>query len=159
MLIRRIEMKGISEMKKKNEIKIELCALSVNESVARTVVGAFCSQLNPTATELADIKCALSEAVTNCIVHAYKEAVGSIYITVVLYDNDLVKVVVKDKGLGIENVKCAMQPLYTTDKSGERSGMGFCVMESFMDKIKVRSKPGRGTVVTMYKRIAGGTLI
>lgn len=142
-----------------NEIKMSLLSVSVNEATSRAMIGAFCSQLNPTATELADIKCALSEAVTNCIVHAYRDSIGVIYITVTIYESKLIKLVVKDKGIGIGDVRCAMQPLFTTDNSGERSGMGFCVMESFMDKIKVSSKEGKGTTVTMYKQITGEKII
>lgn len=142
-----------------NELKMSLYSLSINEATSRAMVGAFCSQLNPTATELADIKCALSEAVTNCIVHAYKNNPGLIYITVTVFEDKSLKLVIKDKGVGIEDVKCAMQPLYTTDKSGERSGMGFSVMESFMDKIHVSSKECRGTTVTMYKKITGERFI
>lgn len=146
-------------LKKTNEMKITLASLSVNEAAARAMVGAFCALLNPTATELADIKCALSEAVTNCIVHAYKEKAGAIYISVSIFENRYIKLTVKDKGIGIPDVRCAMQPLYTTDRTGERSGMGFCVMESFMDKVKVRSKEGSGTVVTMWKDITGEKLL
>lgn len=144
-----------------NEMKLCLYSLSVNEAASRAMVGAFCSQLNPTATELADIKCALSEAVTNCIVHAYRNAggVGKIYITVTLYEGGFVKMVVKDNGIGIEDVKVAMQPLYTTDRSGERSGMGFCVMESFTDKVRVTSRAGKGTTVTMIKQLTSEGLL
>lgn len=144
---------------KTNELKLTIPSLSINESAARAITGAFCAQLNPTATELADIKCALSEAVTNCIVHAYKDRIGLIYITVTFFEDKLVKVTVRDKGIGIPDVKCAMQPLYTTDHSGERSGMGFCVMESFMDRIRVISREGSGTTVTMYKQFSGDTMI
>lgn len=145
----------LNDKRKVNEMKLCLYSLSVNEATSRAMVGAFCSQFNPTATELADIKCALSEAVTNCIVHAYKNVggVGKIYITVTLYEGGLVKIVIKDNGIGIENIKEAMQPLYTTDKSGERSGMGFCVMESFTDKVRVNSRAGKGTTVTMIKQL------
>lgn len=149
----------LKDLKKVNEMKICLYSLSVNEAASRAMVGAFCAQMNPTATELADIKCALSEAVTNCIVHAYRNGVGSIYITVTLFENRLIKISVRDCGIGIGDIRCAMQPLYTTDKSGERSGMGFCVMESFMDKIKVSSREGRGTTVTMFKRLTGESFI
>jgi len=149
----------IKDLKKINEMKLSLYSLSANEAASRAMVGAFCSQLNPTATELADIKCALSEAVTNCIVHAYKDRIGIIYITVTLFEDKLIKITVKDRGIGISDVRCAMQPLYTTDNSGERSGMGFCVMESFTDKIKVSSRKGSGTSVTMFKRITGEALI
>ena len=141
-----------------NEMKMKLPSLSVNEGTARAVVAAFCSQLNPTATEIADIKCAVSEAVTNCIVHAYRDCVGMIYISVRLSEDKTVRVSVKDCGCGIADVKRAREPLYTTDAENERSGMGFTVMENFMDKLTVRSRPGKGTTVTMYKRITPPTL-
>ncbi len=139
----------------KNEMKLRLPSLSVNESVARSAVAAFCAQLDPSASELADIKCVVSEAVTNCIVHGYRDVVGMIYITVVLYANGSVKIEIRDKGVGIEDVKAARQPLYTTDAESERSGMGFTVMESFTDRIRVTSKPDKGTNVIMYKRLTG----
>lgn len=138
-----------------NEMKLRLPSLSVNEAMSRAAVAAFCSQLDPSATELADIKCAVSEAVTNCIVHGYRDTIGIIYITVSLCENALVKIEIKDKGCGIENVHQAMQPLFTTDAESERSGMGFAVMESFCDKVRVRSKSGKGTVVTLFKRLEG----
>lgn len=138
-----------------NEIRIKLPSLSVNESVARSVVAAFCAQLDPTTSELADIKCVVSEAVTNCIVHGYKDAVGIIYITVALYKSGLVRIEIKDKGVGIADVKQAREPLFTTDAQSERSGMGFTVMESFTDRIRVSSKLGEGTKVVMYKRLTG----
>lgn len=137
-----------------NEMKISLPSLSVNESVARSVVAAFCAQLNPTAIDIADIKCAVSEAVTNAIVHGYKNTMGTIYITVKITEKNVVKISVRDKGVGIADVKEAMEPLFTTDSEGERSGMGFSVMESFMDKLIVRSKLGVGTSVTMSKKIS-----
>ena len=137
-----------------NEIKLTLPSLSVNEGTARAVVAAFCAQLDPTATELADIKCAVSEAVTNCIVHAYRGTVGTVYIGVKLYDERYVRVTVRDKGCGISDVARAREPLYTTDAANERSGMGFTVMENFMDKLSVRSRVGKGTTVVMYKRIS-----
>ena len=136
-----------------NEMKIVIPSLSVNEGVARSVVAAFCAQANPTAVDIADIKCAVSEAITNCIVHGYKETVGNIYITARIYDDNTVKINIKDKGCGIEDVKRARQPLFTTDAENERSGMGFTVMESFMDKLTVRSTLGKGTSVTMSKRL------
>lgn len=138
-----------------NEMKLRLPSFSVNESMARAAVAAFCSQLDPSATDLADIKCAVSEAVTNCIVHGYRDTIGIIYITVRLCENDLVRIEIKDKGCGIEDVCQAMQPLFTTDAESERSGMGFTVMESFCDKVKVYSKKGKGTTVTLYKRLEG----
>ena len=139
----------------KNEMKLRLPSLSVNESVARSAVAAFCAQLDPNASELADIKCVVSEAVTNCIVHGYRDVVGTIYIAVVLFEGGLVKIEIRDRGVGIEDVKAARQPLYTTDAASERSGMGFTVMESFTDRIKVSSKPGKGTKVIMYKKLTG----
>ena len=142
-----------------NEMKVILPSLSVNESVARSVIAAFCAQANPTAVDIADIKCAVSEAVTNCIVHGYKERIGEIGITARIYENNVIKIVIKDKGCGIENVEQARQPLFTTDKESERSGMGFTVMESFMDKLSVRSALGKGTTVTMSKRLNGVHII
>ena len=136
-----------------NEMKLRLPSLSVNESMARAAVAAFCSQLDPCASELADIKCAVSEAVTNCIVHGYRDTVGIIYITVRLCEGRIVRIEIKDHGCGIENVAEARQPLYTTDAAGERSGMGFTVMESFCDKVRVFSKCGKGTTVTLFKRL------
>ena len=134
-----------------NEMKIKLPSLSVNEGVARAAVAAFCAQLDPAASEIADIKCAVSEAVTNCIVHAYKNTIGIIYITVRLCEGELVRIEIKDKGCGIENVEKARQPLYTTDAENERSGMGFTVMESFCDKVRVYSGCKKGTTVTLFK--------
>lgn len=134
-----------------NKMQLKLPALSANEGMARAAVAAFCSQLDPAAVEIADIKCAVSEAVTNCIVHAYKNRDGWIYITVSLLDGRIAKIEIKDRGCGIEDVKEARQPLFTTDAASERSGMGFTVMESFTDAIRVTSKPGRGTNVIMYK--------
>ena len=136
-----------------NRMSLCLPALSVNEGVARSAVAAFCAQLGPTVTELADIKCAVSEAVTNCIVHAYRGTVGPIYITVVLCRDGRLRVVIKDKGCGIVDVAQAREPLFTTDAAHERSGMGFTVMENFMDGLKVHSRVGRGTVVVMTKRV------
>ena len=134
-----------------NELKLKFPSYSVNESAARAMVGAFCAQLDPAASELADIKCAVSEAVTNCIVHAYRDGVGVIYITVKLYEKRLVSVEIRDKGRGIADVKLARQALYTTDAENERSGMGFTVMESFCDKVRVNSGCKKGTTVTLYK--------
>ena len=136
-----------------NEMKLRLPSLSVNEGMARAAVAAFCAQLDPLACELADIKCAVSEAVTNCIVHAYRDRVGEIYIAVRLYEDRTVRIEIRDRGCGIPDVKVARQPLYTTDAEGERSGMGFTVMESFCDKLGVKSVWGKGTKVTLYKRL------
>lgn len=141
--------------KVKNELKLSLPSLSVNEGMARATAAAFCAQLDPAASELADIKCAVSEAVTNCIVHAYRDCVGTIYMTIKFLEGNSVRIEIRDRGCGIPDVGTARQPLYTTDSSGERSGMGFTVMESFMDKLRVSSKPGRGTSVVMFKHFSG----
>ena len=137
----------------KNMMKLNLPSLSVNEGMARAAVAAFCSQLDPGTTDLADIKCAVSEAVTNCIVHAYKNTVGTIYITVKIMESGYAQIEIRDKGCGIPDVQVARQPLYTTDAESERSGLGFTVMESFCDKVKVRSKQGKGTTVVLIKQI------
>ena len=136
-----------------NEMQIKLPSLSVNEGMARAAVAAFCAQLDPCATELADIKCAVSEAVTNCIVHGYRDTVGIVYITVRLFEDRMVEIRIRDRGCGIADVRAARQPLYTTDAEGERSGMGFTVMESFCDKVRVLSGCGKGTTVTLYKQL------
>lgn len=135
-----------------NETKITLLSRSSNESYARIAVAAFASQLDPTIEELNDIKTAVSEAVTNCIVHAYRDTIGPIYITVEIYENDRVRIRIRDRGCGITDIKQAMEPLFTTG-GGERAGLGFAVMESFTDKLRVRSTPGKGTTVTMEKTI------
>ena len=141
-------------MKVTNKFTMTLPARSANESFARACISAFASQLDPTIEEINDIKTAVSEAVTNCIVHAYKEKeIGKIYITAFLNDNNSVKIRIRDKGCGIENVTKAMEPLYTS-LGGERAGLGFAVMESFMDSIKVSSTVGKGTSVTMVKKIS-----
>ena len=137
-----------------NEMKLRLPSLSVNEGAARAAVAAFCAQLDPSAADIADIKCAVSEAVTNCIVHAYRGTVGTIYISIRLYESNIVRVSVRDRGCGIPDVKQARTPLYTTDAAGERSGMGFTVMESFTDALRVTSKVGKGTTVTMFKKFS-----
>lgn len=134
-----------------NELRLKMPSLSVNESMARAAVAAFCAQLDPSATEIADVKCAVSEAVTNCIVHAYKEAIGTVYINVKLCEERTVVIEIRDKGCGIDDVKTARQPLFTTDAANERSGMGFTVMESFCDAVKVRSVQGVGTTVILVK--------
>ena len=135
-----------------NEMNLNFLSRSCNEGFARTSIAAFVSQLDPTIDELADIKTAVSEAVTNCIVHGYKSGIGKIYISSKIYDNGKIVIKVKDKGCGIPDVKQAMEPLFTTGGS-ERSGLGFAVMQSFMDKIKVISKPEKGTSVTLQKFI------
>ncbi|MBQ8207548.1 MAG: anti-sigma F factor [Clostridia bacterium] len=136
-----------------NSLKLSFPSLSVNESAARAVVAAFSAQADPTTTELADIKCAVSEAVTNCIVHGYPDSIGEIYISVKILEGRTVRIEIKDKGKGIEDIALARTPLYTTSPETERSGMGFTVMESFMDKITVRSRVGKGTTVVLFKTL------
>lgn len=137
-----------------NETRITVLAISRNEALARAYISAFVSQLDPSVDELADIRCAVSEAVTNCVVHAYKnrEAPGNVYINARLYSDKTVTVEIKDKGCGIADVQQAMQPLFTTDGANERSGMGFSVMKSFTDTIKVTSRVSGGTRVFMSKK-------
>lgn len=139
-------------MKPMNEMSVSFLSCSSNESFGRASVAAFTAQLDPTIDELSDIKTAVSEAVTNCIVHAYRDTLGIIYINCKLYENGRIVIRIRDKGCGIEDVGQAMQPLFTT-AGDERAGLGFAVMESFMDKLKVVSKPGHGTSVTMTKTI------
>ncbi len=141
-------------MKLFNEMQTVIDSKSINEGFSRVAVSAFVSCLDPNVEELTDIKTAVSEAVTNAIVHGYKEKQGKIYITVSLFENNNIRIKIRDKGVGIEDVPKAMEPLYTTAGS-ERAGLGFAVMESFMDKVRVSSKPGKGTTVTMEKRIWG----
>ena len=136
----------------KDEIKLVMPSRSANEGFARVAVAAFVARLDPTIEELNDIKTAVSEAVTNCIVHAYKEKIGNFYITAII-DGDNVKIRIRDRGCGIPDVEQAMEPLFTTGGE-ERAGLGFAVMESFTDKLKVRSSVGKGTTVTMSKKIS-----
>lgn len=137
-----------------NEFKMTVDSRSVNEGFARTAVASFAAQLDPTLEEINDIKTAVSEAVTNCIVHGYKNSVGKIFITVRIKSESAVLITIKDRGAGIEDIKKAREPLFTTGGS-DRAGLGFSVMESFTDKLTVRSSVGRGTTVTLYKRIFG----
>ena len=144
----------VGKMKKIiNEMKLRLNAISVNESVARTAISAFVADANPDVEELCDLRCAVSEAVTNSIVHAYRDHVGPayVYISARLYDNREVTVEVADTGCGIPDVERARQPLFTTGESGERCGMGFLVMESFTDSMTVKSRVGKGTTVLLRK--------
>ena len=135
-----------------NEMSLTVLSRSSNESFARTAVAAFLAQLDPTVDQLADIKTAVSEAVTNCIVHAYRERVGNIYINAKIYASGKIAIKIRDKGCGIENIAQAMEPLFTT-AGEERAGLGFAVMQSFTDKLRVASAPGRGTTVYMEKQI------
>ena len=135
-----------------NYIKLDFPSRSVNEGFARAAAAAFAAQLDPTMEELGDIKTAVSEAVTNCIVHAYPDTLGKITMRLRIIGGDTLEISVKDTGRGIEDVAQAREPLFTTGGE-ERSGMGFTIMENFMDKLTVRSKPGRGTTVTMRRTI------
>lgn len=136
-----------------NEMKLEFISKSSNEAFARITVAAFASQLDPTIEELADIKTAVSEAVTNCIIHGYENTMGIVKIECKLKDN-WIEIQISDSGKGIENIELAKKPLYTTKANLERSGMGFTIMESFMDELKVESIPDMGTKVTMKKYIS-----
>jgi len=136
-----------------NKFNMNLLSRSANESFARTAIAAFAAQLDPTLEEISDIKTAVSEAVTNCIVHAYKDTLGKIYISCEIYEGGILVIRIKDNGCGIDNVERAMEPLFTT-VGGERAGLGFAVMQSFMDGIKVRSTVGKGTTVVLKKKIS-----
>lgn len=140
-------------MKVENQVILEFPSRSANEGFARTAAACFAAQLDPTLDEVNDIKTAVSEAVTNCIVHAYPDTLGRISMKLRLFEDNSLEIVVKDWGVGIADVEQARTPLFTTG-SEERSGMGFTIMESFMDTLKVRSVPERGTTVTMRRRIS-----
>ncbi len=139
-------------MNTSNYIKLEFPGKSSNEAFARASAAAFASQLDPTMEELGDIKTAVSEAVTNCIVHAYPDEIGRISMRMRILEDDILEISVKDWGRGIEDVHQAMEPLFTTGGE-DRGGMGFTIMGSFMDRLRVRSFPNKGTTVTMCKRI------
>ena len=143
-------------MKILKEFKLTVDSKSVNESFCRVVVTAFASALDPTIEEITDLKTAVSEAVTNSIVHGYADTCGNIYITGQLLENDVIKIKIKDKGRGIADVSEAMTPLYTTGGS-DRAGLGFTVMQSFCDRVKVTSSLGMGTTVVLTKKINGRT--
>ena len=138
-------------MKSINQMKISFKSLSVNEGFARVAVASFISSLDPTTVEISDIKTAVSEAVTNCIVHAYRDTIGVITIHTRIYENRRVVITIKDKGCGIDDIERAIEPLFTTLPDEERSGLGFSVMQSFTDKMRVRSRIGRGTSVVLEK--------
>ena len=141
-------------MKKTNEMKLSFQSRSVNESFARSAVASFVAGLDPTIEELTDIRTAVSEAVTNCIVHGYCEKIGTVYITAATYPDNRVVIRIRDTGRGIEDIGRAMEPLYTSCTGGERAGLGFAVMQSMCDKIRVTSSPGRGTSVVLTKKIS-----
>ncbi len=136
-----------------NEMTLQFVSRSINEGFARTAVAAFVAQLDPTLDELNDIKTSVSEAVTNCIVHGYPNALGDITLRARLLEGGKLELVIKDKGIGIADVPTARKPLFTTG-GAERSGMGFTIMESFMDTLRVKSTPGKGTTLTMSRRLA-----
>ncbi len=140
-------------MNVQNEAKLAFMSRSANESFARVAVSGFFMQLDPTVDELTDIKTAVSEAVTNAIVHGYREKNGTVYITMRILAENVAYVKVRDCGCGIEDVKKAMEPLYTTAPEEERAGLGFAVMQSFMDTVRVRSAVGKGTTVVMTKAL------
>ena len=140
-------------MKATNQIRISFLSRSANEGFARIAIAAFAAQLDPTVEEISEIKTAVSEAVTNAIVHGYSDRLGIITICGRLYPNGKLVLTVKDRGKGIEDIAQAMEPLFTTGNAEERSGMGFTVMEAFMDKVRVASKAGVGTTVTLTKYI------
>ena len=139
-------------MNSQNYIKLDFPSVSSNEAFARTAAAAFAAQMDPTLEEIGDIKTAVSEAVTNCIVHAYPREIGRISMRLRILTNGQLEIVVRDWGCGIENIEQAMKPLYTTGGE-ERSGMGFTIMDSFMDKLRVRSVPGKGTTVVMVRAL------
>lgn len=141
-----------------NEIKCTFPALSKNEALARSIVTGFMLPLDPKADELADVRCAVSEAVTNCIVHAYRGTSGDVTLTLKVYEGHKMKIVVTDSGCGIENIIEARRPLFTTAPDEDRCGMGFSIMESFSDKLVVLSAKGRGTKVTMIKNLSPSSI-
>ncbi len=145
-------MKGKNDMAHTDYIKMEFPSKSINESFARAAVACFVARLDPTLEELSDIKTAVSEAVTNCIVHAYPDAIGTIWLRAKIVDETIIEITIRDSGVGIPDVKKAREPMYTTGGE-DRSGMGFTIMESFMDKVRVRSSEGKGTTVFMSRQI------
>ena len=141
------------KMKAENTTRIQFDSLSVNEAYARGAAAAFLARYDPTVPQLADLKTAVSEAVTNCIVHAYPDKIGPITMTAAIYEGGIVRITITDRGVGIPDIAKAMEPMFTTGDAEERAGLGFAVMQSFMDKVKVSSTPGRGTRVTLTKRL------
>ncbi len=137
-----------------NQTKIQFPSYSVNEGFARAAAAAFAAQCDPTVQEIGEIKTAVSEAVTNAIVHGYRNAVGMVELTLRRYTDNTMYIAIKDKGSGIADIKQAMTPLFTTAPDEERSGLGFSVMESFMDKLRVKSSEGKGTTVIMEKKLS-----
>lgn len=140
-------------MKVLNEMKVSFPSHSQNEGLARSLTAVFAAQLKPTVSELSDLRTAVSEAVTNAIVHGYRGTSGTVYITVRQLPGRVLQVKVRDRGVGIDDIEKAMEPLYTTAPEEERAGLGFAVMQSFCDRVKVHSRPGAGTTVTLEKKL------
>lgn len=140
-------------MKVINHVKMLLPATAGNDAFARAAVAAFCSTLSPSLEEINDIKTAVSEAVSNVIVHAYPEDIGEVEVDVTIYQTGMIEIVIQDNGIGVRNVDEAKRPFFTTKSTEEHSGMGFTIMEAFMDELEVRTEVGRGTRVTMRKTI------
>ena len=140
-------------MKTTNQMRLSFPSKSCNEAFARGAISSFITPLDPTINELNDLKTAVSEAVTNCIVHGYKRQIGTIYIYASVKEDNTVTVKIRDKGVGIEDINKAMEPLFTTAPGEERAGLGFAVMQSFCDRVRVKSEPQKGTTVTLIKRI------
>ena len=149
-----VEEESMLEENRPEVLRMEIESLSRNEEFARVVVSVFMARMNPTLEELDDVKTAVSEAVTNAVIHGYQGNGGIIYLEVEILKQELT-VTVRDTGIGIPNIVQAMEPMFTTDPEGERSGMGFSFMEAFMDEVRVESEPDKGTVVTMKKKING----
>ena len=149
-----VEEEDMLEENRPEVLRMEIESLSRNEEFARVVVAVFMARMNPTLEELDDVKTAVSEAVTNAVIHGYQGNGGIIYLEVGILKQELT-VTVRDTGIGIPNISQAMEPMFTTDPEGERSGMGFSFMEAFMDEVRVESEPDKGTVVTMKKKING----
>ena len=141
-------------MKMLNQVKITFAGRSVNAGFARAALAAFLVQLDPTVPQRADMKTAVSEAVTNCTVHAYPDKIGPITMTAAIYEGGIVRITITDRGVGIPELAMAMDPMGTSGDAEERAGLGFAVMQSFMDKVRVTSAPGKGTRVVMSKRLA-----
>ena len=136
-----------------NEMNLRIPALSVNEGYARYAVSSFVAQLDPTLEEIADIRTVVSEAVTNSIIHGYRDKKGEVFISVKYFDDRRVRITIRDRGCGIEDIEKATEPFYTGDPQGERGGMGFTIMSSFTDKMKVKSVLNKGTTVTLEKKL------
>lgn len=140
-----------------NKMKLEFINKSENESFARVAVASFVLKVDPTVEELTEIKTALSEAVSNSIIHAYEKQEGIITVECFIYEDQSIEIVVEDTGIGIEDIARAREPLYTSKPEQERSGMGFTVMETFMDKVEIQSEPHNGTKIRMFKKLGSGT--